>query len=177
MSLKEAISDNHHKAEEHPFTKSLFSGTLPKEVYGHFLFNILHCYRSLENAGDSIGLFDDLQGIKRSDQINQDLVETFADHKYTLLNSAIKYGEYINSITDKDKLLAHVYVRYMGDLYGGQMIKRLVPTSGHMYEFANRKELIDKIRSKLTDSMGDEANVCFEFVIDLFEDIRVEYNI
>lgn len=177
MSLKEAISENHHSAEEHRFTKSLFSGSLQKEAYGHFLFNIMHCYKSLENAGDSIGLFNDLQGIKRSDLINLDLVELFADHNFTLFDSAVKYCEHVNSITDTDKLLAHVYVRYMGDLYGGQMIKRVVPTSGHMYQFENRKELIEKIRSKLTDNMGEEANLCFKFVIDLFEDISVEYNI
>ena len=36
---------------------------------------------------------------------------------------------------DADKLMAHVYVRHMGDLSGGQMIAKRVPGEGRMYKF------------------------------------------
>jgi heme oxygenase len=65
----------------------------------------------------------------------------------------------------------------MGDLYGGQMIKRVVPGTTNMYEFENRKELIDSLRNKLDISMAAEANYCFDFAIELFTELANEYNI
>jgi heme oxygenase len=65
----------------------------------------------------------------------------------------------------------------MGDLYGGQMIKRVVPGDATMYDFENRKELIDALRKKLNVSMAAEANECFGFAIDLFTELANEYNI
>jgi hypothetical protein len=34
---------------------------------------------------------------------------------------------------DPKKLMAHIYVRHMGDLFGGQMIAKKVPSSGNFY--------------------------------------------
>jgi len=33
---------------------------------------------------------------------------------------------------DPHKVMAHVYVRHMGDLSGGQMIKKKIPGAGKM---------------------------------------------
>jgi heme oxygenase len=63
--------------------------------------------------------------------------------------------------------MAHLYVRHMGDLYGGQMIKKKVPGSGKFYEFKDPAGLKDLIRSKLDDSMGDEANIAFDHAIKI----------
>jgi heme oxygenase len=73
---------------------------------------------------------------------------------------------------DPDRLMAHLYVRHMGDLAGGQMIAKRVPGSGTMYQFDNIDELKTKIRTKLKDSMGDEANVAFDFAIDMMKDMN-----
>jgi heme oxygenase len=59
----------------------------------------------------------------------------------------------------------------MGDLAGGQMIAKRVPGSGTMYQFDNIDELKTKIRAKLKDSMGEEANVAFDFAIDMMKDM------
>jgi heme oxygenase len=65
----------------------------------------------------------------------------------------------------------------MGDLYGGQLIKKLVPGTTTMYEFFNRKELIEVLRSKLDVSMAEEANKCFVFALELFTELANEHNI
>jgi hypothetical protein len=57
------------------------------------------------------------------------------------------------------------------------MIKKVVPSSGKMYEFENRKEMIDKIRPMLTEDLGTEANKCFDFVIQLFNELEHEYHL
>jgi polyhydroxyalkanoate synthesis regulator phasin len=59
----------------------------------------------------------------------------------------------------------------MGDLSGGQMISRKVPGQGRYYQFDNAKELKEKIRKKIDDSMADEAKICFDFATELFQDM------
>ena len=46
-----------------------------------------------------------------------------------------------------------------------------------MYEFENRPELIAKVREMLTDDLADEANVCFDFVLELFDELAIEHNL
>lgn len=65
----------------------------------------------------------------------------------------------------------------MGDMFGGAMIKKVTPGPGNMYEFENKNELIQKLRSKLSLNMADEANTVFDFAIKLFEDLANEYDI
>jgi hypothetical protein len=62
-------------------------------------------------------------------------------------------------------------------MYGGQMIKKVVPGSGAMYEFENKKELIEKVRAMLTMDLADEANVAMQFAIDLFEELANELHL
>jgi heme oxygenase len=82
--------------------------------------------------------------------------------------------DYMMSISeDPDRLMAHVYVRHMGDLFGGQMISKKVPGLGKMYQFDRDKdELKTLIRERVNDSMADEAKVCFEFATKLFQQMQ-----
>jgi hypothetical protein len=51
------------------------------------------------------------------------------------------------------------------------MIAKVSPGLCKYYEFENKKELIDRVRSLLTDDMAAEANLCFDSAIDLFEEL------
>ena len=64
--------------------------------------------------------------------------------------------------------MAHIYVRYLGDLRGGQMIAKKVPGSGKYYQFENPKELAESIYTKLNDDMAEEAKKVFKFATELF---------
>jgi heme oxygenase len=55
----------------------------------------------------------------------------------------------------------------MGDLSGGQVIAKKVPGSGRFYQFENAELLKTKIREELTDDLGDEAKVAFQWAIKL----------
>jgi exonuclease VII small subunit len=59
-------------------------------------------------------------------------------------------------------------------MYGGQMIKKRNPGSGKMYEFENVDELKTAVRAMLNDDMAEEANRCFEFAMQLFEELDRE---
>ena len=46
-----------------------------------------------------------------------------------------------------------------------------------MYEFVERKALIDKTRMMLSDDLGPEARIAFQHAIYLFEELTSEFNI
>jgi heme oxygenase len=85
-------------------------------------------------------------------------------------DAVIDYHNYILSISkDPDKIMAHLYTWHMGDMFGGQMIKKIVPGSHRNLEFEDAATLKANIRAKLNDSMGEEANVAFEWAIKLMD--------
>jgi heme oxygenase len=60
----------------------------------------------------------------------------------------------------------------MGDLSGGQMIKKKVPGKGTMYEFDGEvNDLKTKIRAKIHDELADEAKICFDFATKAFKEM------
>jgi heme oxygenase len=177
-SLREAIHDLHHVAENTRFTKLLLSGNITPEAYSRFLQNLSPIYSLLEGYAVRSGLVTDISGILRAHLIRQDISELNCE-RADLSNTVALYLEHIDYIAKHNPrlLLAHLYIRHFGDMYGGQMIKKVVPGSGTMYEFENKKELIEKVRGMLTLDLADEANVAMQFAIDLFEEIADELHL
>ena len=61
----------------------------------------------------------------------------------------------------------------MGDLHGGQIIKKQVAhiSSGKFYDFNDADALKIQIRQELTDDLGDEARLAFEYAIRMMKDL------
>ena len=172
MSLKELTHENHRKAERMNFSRKMVSGDITKEEYSLYLAQMSKVYNSLESLAHELGLVKELHGIDRTERINEDLVELAGeDHNLEFLPSTREYVEYINNLRDdpfvKRKLMAHIYVRHMGDLYGGQIIAQKVPGSGKFYQFDNKEKLIKNLRNYISDDLADEANKAFEFNIKI----------
>jgi heme oxygenase len=64
----------------------------------------------------------------------------------------------------------------MGDLYGGQMIKKIVPGPHYSLEFVNPEELKTNLRNKLSDDMADEANCAFDWAIKILNEYDLALN-
>jgi heme oxygenase len=174
MSLKELTHDAHRNAETQPFVKILFSGKINPKLYATFLKNQHPCYEILEVCAMPHQLLHGLTDIRRAPSILQDFQELWneTDGDPQIVPATEKYIKYILSIKDQpEKLMAHIYVRHMGDLAGGQMIAKRVPGSGKMYQFENPEVLKMAIRAKIDDSMADEAKLCFQFATDMFKDL------
>jgi heme oxygenase len=177
MSLKDLTHQNHTRAEAHPFTTRLVSGELSAEVYADYLYNQLPAYHKLETLCEQRGLLKNIETIKRSQAILDDFNELTPTYPISKIYPAtIKYVDYLENLTNQ-QLLAHLYVRHMGDMYGGQMIKTKIPGNGSMYDFSDRKTLIQNLREKLSDDLAAEANHCFEQIFDLFTELANEHNI
>ena len=172
-NLRELTQKMHELAETKQFAKDLISGSVSNKKYATFLFNQHPQYNLLETFGMLHGLID----VRIAPKIHEDyqeLWEEYQPHQPPLLPVVKEYMEHLRSImNDPDKLMAHIYVRHMGDLSGGQMIAKRVPGKGTMFSFSEDVKILkERIRSKCDDSMADEANICFEFAAKLFDQME-----
>jgi heme oxygenase (biliverdin-producing, ferredoxin) len=175
MSLREYTALKHHEAENTDFSKKLLSGEISKEMYADYLYQLTLIYSGIEYYADLLGFFDNMSDLKRTPAIFADFIE-LAGHSFsnTWKKTTVDYYYYLQQLyknpETKHLIIAHVYVRHMGDLFGGQMISKKVPGSHTFYQFENRSELISKIRAKLNDNLGDEANIAFDWAIKLMKE-------
>lgn len=176
MSLKELTHEQHKRAETRPFVKVLFSGNVNPKLYATYLKNQHPMYEILEVCAMPHGLFNGLPEIRRAPAILTDFLELWGTdntEQPKMCPVVNEYIKYILSIKDDPrKLLAHIYVRHMGDLSGGQMIAKRVPGSGKYYQFGDNPDAIkEAIRTKLDDDLADEARVCFDFAAKFFDEM------
>jgi heme oxygenase len=172
-NLKELTWEHHQNAERQSFVKEMFSGNITNERYATYLFNQHPQYNLLEMLAMMHGLFDGAPELRRAPSIHEDYSELWGSanpNQPPLMPVVKEYMDYLMSIkNDPKKIMAHVYVRHMGDLSGGQMIAKRVPGQGKFYQFDKPKdELKEFIRAKLDDSMADEAKACFDFATKMF---------
>lgn len=170
MSLKELTADNHAKAEGTAFMKSVFDKTMDMDQWADFTHQKSLIYNGIEAAAGVCQLLDDLPDIRRSHYLYQDVQEMKPNHSIAYRQEAIDYYKYLlGLVPDEKKVLAHLYVWHMGDLYGGQMIKKIVEAPHRALDFKDPQTLMTNLRAKLDDSLADEANVAFEWAIKLME--------
>lgn len=176
-NLRQLTLDSHKRAERSDFMRRITKKGITPYQYYVYLSNQLLCYYALETAALNRGLLKGIELIQRASNLSKDLTELEGLYGFTIpghLKATDKYLRYIESIsTESDRLMAHIYVRHMGDLSGGQVLRKLVPGSGQHYEFKEDvDDLKEKIREKLHDGMADEANRCFDMIHEFFEELE-----
>ena len=172
MSLKELTMQQHRDAERQKFAGVLMSGKISKKIYLRYLVNQHACYSAIENTSFSLPN----KKLERSENITKDINELKLDLKLEssdnlsnmLTESTHEYVDCVQKISSENDFIAHVYVRYLGDLRGGQMIAKKVPGSGCYYQFEDADNLAKDIYSKLNDDMAEEAKKVFRFATRLF---------
>lgn len=172
MSLKELTSASHEAAENTKFMKAVFAGKMPMDVWADFTYQKSLIYNAIEGMAGSLRLLEGIQDIRRAFLLWSDYQNmTKGNFAIGYNQSTIDYYKYLLSIyPDKDKVIAHLYTWHLGDLHGGQMIKKIVPASHLSLDFDNPTELITGVRSLLNDSMADEANVAFDWAIRMMKE-------
>ncbi|MHB8132611.1 MAG: biliverdin-producing heme oxygenase [Anaerolineaceae bacterium] len=193
LQLREGTQDSHRTAESTPFIRVFFSGKLSISQYRNFLLQLFHIYSALEENPEV--LYDDpeLQKIYfpelfRSLRLSKDLNLFFGKEDWKsipILQTTQEYADRIRFLKDQRNyaLVAHHYTRYLGDLSGGQAMKKIVlkmfPEEYHtgisFYEFpeiSNFDDFKNEYRSRLDSlsidvavgqSMIQEARLAFQF--------------
>jgi heme oxygenase len=180
MSLRDITKDLHHEAETTAFAKTLLSGKITKEQYANYLYQMLAIYDPIEFYCQRQGFFDRMPGLPRIGAIYRDFQEIEdRNYHYELLPSTLEYHMYLihlgNDRNRKHLMKAHLYVRHMGDLFGGQIIKKQVPFTNHsFYHFENADQLKTQIRAELDDTLGAEARTAFVWAIRIMKELGGE---
>lgn len=171
MSLKDLTAAKHQQAEDTPFMKAVFNQKMTADIWADYTYNKMLCYGAIESKAHAEGLLDNLPGIDRAYFLWQDSNEMFEGNFPRFKQAAIDYQSYIFNL-EPGEVLAHLYTWHMGDLFGGQMIKKMLPFPHRNLEFKDADALKGAIRGKLTDDLGPEANVAFDWAIRIMN----EYN-
>lgn len=169
MSLKELTSEKHKQAESTLFMKSVFNKTMPLDVWADFLYQKYHVYNAIETCAKKYDLLVGIEDIQRAALIHEDCLKL--DIKSLEISPVTQeYVNYIHNLSSADAILAHLYTWHLGDMYGGQMISKIIAAPSSHLVFENAKFLIDKVRQKLNDNMADEANCAFNWAIRIMSE-------
>ena len=180
MSLKELTKEKHTEAENTAFMQAVFNKTLPRDLWLDWTYQKTLFYGGIEGVAGARGLLIDLPDLRRAFYLYQDFEEAWDKNKTKpeYRPKVREYHNYIMSIgQDPQKIMAHLYTWHMGDMFGGQMIKKIVPGPHRNLEFKDLPTLMTNIRAKLSDDMGPEANCAFQWAIDMMNGYNDELNL
>ena len=191
-ALRERTSALHAEAERSGVINDILRKTADTRSYAMLLRNLLPAYSEMERAlerhreSPTLGVFARPE-LHRASRIAADLVAMCGEDwraDLPLLPAGERYAARVATAGEGDgsRLLAHAYVRYFGDLSGGQVLKRLLGTSLglgaeslSLYDFpgvSDPKALKDQMR----DAIDREGDANGEVII--LEGIRAfEHNI
>ena len=169
MSLKELTKEIHTAAEHTPFMQAVFKGKMPAGVWADYTYQKSIIYSSIESVCRDAGYTVDCLDVERALKLYQDTKEMCGGNFPRLRPETIEYSRYLLDLAgDGDKILGHLYTWHLGDLHGGQMIKKVMPQFPHRnLDFNDVEDTKVKIRALLNDGIGDEAIKAFEWAIKL----------
>jgi heme oxygenase (biliverdin-producing, ferredoxin) len=135
--MRERTHALHTRAEQSGIINEILRGRASRFGYALLLRNLLPVYaeleRGLEHRTSTLGMIA-ARELYRAPAIRSDLGEmmgpTWETH-LPLLPAGERYGRRIEEAASGDgmPLIAHAYTRYLGDLNGGQVMKRLLAKS------------------------------------------------
>lgn len=172
MGLKEATHDKHKQAERMPFNVRMFKGELSEKEYAHYLIQQKIIFFALEE--------DRLPhpSLTRVEKVSEDIEELSGKVDLSDLQSLESTSRYIDylSTLDHDDTLPHIYLHYLALMFGGQMMKEKVPSTGRMYDFDDMRGAAQAIRELQIDEWADEVNKGFDFMIEIFDELERLHN-
>jgi heme oxygenase len=195
-AMRAATRALHAEAERAGFVRELLAGRATRFGYALWLRNLWPAYDALERAlaaapaGSPLAALADPR-VMRAAALEQDLAVLAGEQwRGTLaaLPAAAAYARRIENAgrTSIPRLIAHAYVRYLGDLNGGRVLRRIVSgTIGledaalRFYAFdadpaaleASYRAALERTGAAVSDSgaAADEAAIAFRLNIGLAE--------
>nr|QCI08900.1 Heme oxygenase [Wrangelia sp.] len=202
QQLREGTTKAHSMAENVSFVKSFLGGVVDKKSYRQLLSNLFFVYvaieEEIENNKNDVNIkpiyFPELF---RKQSLIEDLIYYYGINWRDQVEPSMATQIYINRIHDiglnqPELLIAHAYTRYMGDLSGGQILKKIAQNAMQLsegygtsfYDFKDiedDKSFKDMYRNKLNDiplsnqqinQIISEANVAFNLNMRIFQELN-----
>ncbi|CAE8697159.1 unnamed protein product, partial [Polarella glacialis] len=201
--LKDGTAEAHKAAENVHFVREFIKGRVSRQIYAQFIVNMYHVYRALEEALEASSehpLVESLhfpEELERTAALKQDC-EHFLGPNWENESLPSKVTrEYVKRLKEVAKespelLVPHAYTRYLGDLSGGQVLRRCairglkLPDDGvgvRFYDFRRIKDAkvfknmyrarMDNLpaESATADRMVVEANYAFNLNTRIFQEL------
>ncbi|MDO5742897.1 MAG: biliverdin-producing heme oxygenase [Micrococcaceae bacterium] len=134
--LKEVTQADHSEAESSEFITTLMGGSRSSRDYVLLLAQYTYIYAALESEVRALSERHELAALfdlrlERAAHIHADLAILLPTHGFAdipaPLEATVDYVRHIrDAAEDPARIVAHHYLRYLGDLSGGQIIGRLV---------------------------------------------------
>ncbi|MEM9770449.1 MAG: heme oxygenase (biliverdin-producing) [Cyanobacteria bacterium P01_D01_bin.73] len=200
--LREGTQEVHTMAENMGFIKCFLKGVVEKKSYRKLVGNFYHIYSAMEEEMDrhkdhpvvSKIYFPELH---RKESLEKDMEYYFGtdwEENFKPSKAAVAYVDRIREVgNDNPELLAsHSYTRYIGDLSGGQILKKITVNAMGLdegegtafYEFDaidDEKGFKDGYRASLNDAPVDDATAdaiveeakdAFHMNMELFQELE-----
>jgi heme oxygenase len=133
--LREGTRADHGAANSEDFIERLMSGALNRAAYADLSAQLLVVYEALETASTAVR--DDDRGaglvfneLTRVPAIERDLAYLYGPSwrdEIRILPATREYADRVREVSGSlPHYAAHSYTRYLGDLSGGQIVKRMM---------------------------------------------------
>ena len=200
--LREGTKKAHTMAENVGFVKCFLKGVVEKTSYRKLVSNLYFVYSAMEEEMDRHSTHPILSKIyfpqlNRKNSLEQDLYFYYGSNwreQVAPSKAAQDYVQQIRNIsaTQPELLVAHSYTRFIGDLSGGQILKKIAQRAMNLaegqgtafYEFpeipdekafkTNYRQALDElpIDDATAERIVDEANATFGMNMKLFQELE-----
>lgn len=200
--LREGTKKSHSMAENTGFVACFLKGTVEKNSYRKLVSNLYFVYSAMEeemarHQHDPIISQIYFPELNRKEALEQDLAYYYGANWRQEVAPSDAAKSYIGRIrqvsnTSPELLVAHSYTRYLGDLSGGQILKKIAVTGmnltdgqgTHFYEFptiTDEKAFKNTYRQAMNDlpvddatgdRIVDEANDAFGMNMKMFKELE-----
>lgn len=137
--LREGTTKSHSMAENVSFVKSFLSGVVDKNSYRKLVANLYFIYEVMEEQIDEHKTHSTVSSIYfpelyRKHSLIEDLKYYYGNDWISKIQPSPATNIYINRIrqisySNPELLIAHSYTRYIGDLSGGQILKKIAKSA------------------------------------------------
>ncbi len=200
--LREGTKKAHTMAENTGFIACFLKGTVEKNSYRKFVANLYFVYSAMEEELHkhrnhpllSKVYFPELN---RKDSLEKDLTYYFGINWRDQVAPSSATQNYVSRIrqvseSNPELMIAHLYTRYIGDLSGGQILKKIAQngmnlSDGEGTNFYEFRQITDERAFKklyrerldempIDDATGDriveEANDAFGMNMNMFKELE-----
>nr|YP_010619681.1 Heme oxygenase [Tayloriella tenebrosa]WAX03694.1 Heme oxygenase [Tayloriella tenebrosa] len=205
QQLREGTTKSHSMAENVSFVKSFLGGVVDKNSYRQLVANLYFIYDAIEeqieknkdNLAVSAIYFPQLY---RKESLIRDLDYYYGSGWAGEIKPSSATQVYVDRIhqisySTPELLIAHSYTRYIGDLSGGQILKKIAQNAMQLpsdkgtcfYDFDlidNEKVFKDLYRQSLNsipltkqqiEQIISEANIAFNLNMKIFQELNFNF--
>nr|YP_008965682.1 heme oxygenase [Porphyridium purpureum]ATJ02881.1 heme oxygenase [Porphyridium purpureum]BAO23658.1 heme oxygenase [Porphyridium purpureum] len=205
QELREGTTKSHSMAENVTFVKSFLSGVIDKKAYRTLVANLYFVYSAIEEEMYNNRMNPMINHIffpelNRKESLEKDLEFYYGPNWPDQIQSSPATDIYIQRIhnigrNQPELLIAHAYTRYLGDLSGGQILKKIAQnamnlqgeagTAFYNFDLIENEQVFKNtyrealnsipVSKEATEKIVAEANIAFTLNMKIFEELNSSF--